>query len=79
MSKTEKKYTFLTAIDRARDIFFDLSGKQLTFTFSCKPEKKELHFVSVKDADTVKVIFSDFEIKQDVHKQRYAELILSYE
>lgn len=73
------KYKFSEATDMAKCIFIDLNAKALRFNYRTLPDKKQMIFTAVEDADTVKAIFSKFEIREDSRKRRYAELVIGYE
>lgn len=51
----------------------------IAFIVSNNPETNTIRIIGKSDADTIKATFPEFEIKQDVHKRRYAELVLHYE
>lgn len=73
------KKSFTDALDLSRQVFYDLNAKQLQFTFRLLPDKRQMIFTGVKDADTIKSIFSAFEIKLDNRQQRYVELVINYD
>ncbi len=70
---------FNRCFDKTRAIFYDLTAKQKRFYFRSQPQDKCMIFTATKDADIIKNIWPDFEIKQDARKNRYAELVISYE
>ncbi len=72
-------YRFADALDLCKAVFYDLTAKQLMFIFRSCPEKKQLIFTSVRDANTIKHYYPKFEIKRDSRQEIYAELVINYE
>lgn len=72
-------HLFSKAVDLSRAVFYDLNASCIKFTFRAIPEKKQMVFCAVENADIVKAKFSQFEIKLDSRQQRYAELVINYE
>lgn len=60
-------------------MFYDLMAKQFRFSFRTLPQQKQMIFTAVENADEIKSVFPQFEIKLDTHKQRYVELVIQYE
>jgi hypothetical protein len=70
---------FSEALDKTRAIFYDLTAKQKRFYFRTMPQDQCMIFTATADADIIKNIWPEFEIKQDARKNRYVELVISYE
>lgn len=73
-----RTYKFTDALGISKAIMYDLTAKRLQFTFQSKPDNNRMVFTATKDADTIKHLFPEFEILLDVHKNRYAEFVISY-
>lgn len=73
------KKSFTDALEFSRQVFYDLNVKRLQFTFRSLPDKKQMRFTAVENADTIKSIFPQFEILLDARRRRFVELIINYE
>ena len=86
MSKAKKKIieaaklpTKIEAIIIASELVKDLLEKDCHFNFYCKRELNCFQFIAIKDYQLIKHYFPEFEIKLDIHKTAYVELIINYE
>lgn len=71
--------SFSQALDCVKGIFFDMASKRIRYTFISRSDKKEFYFCAVEQADLVKSIFPNFDIRLGDRQGRVAELTISYD
>lgn len=74
-----KTYPFSDALGISKAVFYDLMAKKFRFNFRTLPDGKQMIFTAVENADAIKSVFPQFEIKQMVDKTRFVELVINYE
>lgn len=76
---TIKPYNRNEAICTVSDIVSRLTLSELSFNILHSSKSKSFQIFGVTCADSIKVIYPQFEIKTDERLKRYAELVISYE